>query len=131
MFGIAGVITFDRIVEADFHVARKRNWSALANFALDLVAQRHPLALLVALSGAALSGTVGGCAAGHDAILRRAYEHFDEVVVEAVVDLALEMPGELRMIEIAGMDWKHILVHRHGGVFQIDQNLDQAVRFAS
>ena len=47
-------------------------------------------------------------------ILRRAYEHFDEIVVETVVDLPLQMPGKLRVIEIAGMNWKHILMHRDG-----------------
>ena len=47
-------------------------------------------------------------------ILRRTYEHFDEIVVQAVVDLPLQMPGKLRVIEIAGMDWKHILMHRDG-----------------
>ncbi len=63
-------------------------------------------------------------------ILRRAYEHFDEIVVQAIVDLPLQMPGKLRMIEIARMNWKDILMHRNGRVLQIDQNLDDAVRFA-
>jgi len=76
------------------------------------------------------SGAVGGGAAGHGAILRRAYEHFNEVVVEAVVDLALKMPGELRVVEVAWMDWKYILMDWHSRVFQVDQNLDGSARFA-
>jgi len=63
-------------------------------------------------------------------ILRRANEHFDEIVVEAVVDLALKMPGKLRVIEIARMDCKGIRMHRHGRILQIDQNLDETVCFA-
>ena len=47
-------------------------------------------------------------------ILRRADEHLDEIVVEAVVDLALQMPGKLRVIEIARVDGKDILMHGHG-----------------
>ena len=47
-------------------------------------------------------------------ILRRGDEHLDEIVVEAVVDLALQMPGKLWVIEIARVDGKDILMHGHG-----------------
>jgi len=50
--------------------------------------------------------------------------------VEAVIDLALEVPCELRMIQVARVDRQHILMHRHARVLQIDQNLDDAVRLA-
>lgn len=76
-----------------------------------------------------LCGAVGGGTAGHDAILRGADKHFDEIVVEAVIDLPLKMPGELRVIEIARMDWKDVLMYGHGRVLQIDQNLNDAIRF--
>jgi len=34
--------------------------------------------------------------------LRGADEHFDEVVVQRIVELALEAPFELRVVEVAG-----------------------------
>jgi hypothetical protein len=80
--------------------------------------------------GVMQSGAVGGCAAGYGAILRRAYEHFNEVVVETVVDLALKIPGELRVVEVAWMDREHILMNWDGRVFQIDENLDGSAGFA-
>src|SRR5208282_401742 len=68
--------------------------------------------------------------AGDGAILRGADEHFDEIVVQSVVKLALKMPSELRVIEVAIMNRKHVGVHRDGRVFQIDQNFDRAAIFA-
>ena len=66
--------------------------------------------------------------------MRGADEHLHEVVVEGVVELALELPGELRAIQIAGMDGKNVGVDWVGGIFpvdfQVDEDLDQAVRFA-
>jgi len=41
LFGIGGIITVGRIVEADLHVARKRDGAALADFPLDLFAEGH------------------------------------------------------------------------------------------
>src|SRR5208283_1319086 len=64
------------------------------------------------------------------AILRGADEHFDEVVVQSVVELALQMPGKLRMIEVAGVNRKHVGVNRDGRVFQIDQHFDNTVTLA-
>ena len=69
-------------------------------------------------------------AARDGAILRGAGKHFDEIVVQAVVELALKMPGELGMIEVAGMNREHVGVNRDGRVLQIDQNFDNAVVFA-
>ena len=63
-------------------------------------------------------------------ILRRANKHFNEIVVQAVVELALKMPGELGMIEIAGMDRKHVGVNWDRRVLQIDQHFGRAVAFA-
>src|SRR5580700_4804117 len=53
-------------------------------------------------------------------VLRRADEHFYEVVVQRVVELALEAPFELRMVEVAGMEFKIIRVHRDRGAFELD-----------
>jgi len=41
LLGVAGIVTMGRIVEADLHVARKRDGAALADFALDLFAECH------------------------------------------------------------------------------------------
>ncbi len=60
-------------------------------------------------------------------ILRRANKHFNEIVVQAVVQLMLQMPAELRMIEVACVNRQHVGVYRHGRVLQIDQNLDRTV----
>src|ERR1035441_1214124 len=67
--------------------------------------------------------------AGDSAILRGAGKHFDEVVVQSIVELALQVPGELGMIEIAGMNREHVGVNRNRRVFQIDENFDSAVVF--
>src|SRR5678815_1961884 len=45
-------------------------------------------------------------------VLRRAHKHLDEVVMQAVVELTLKSPLELRMVEIPGMHFKEICVHR-------------------
>ena len=42
----------------------------------------------------------------------------------------LQVPGELRMIEIAGDESKHVGVNRDGRVLEIDQNFDLSVIFA-
>lgn len=63
-------------------------------------------------------------------ILRRAGKHFNEIVVQAVVKLVLEMPGELGMVEIAGMKRKHVSVDGDGAILQVDQDFDGSVIFA-
>jgi len=60
-------------------------------------------------------------------ILWRADEHFNEVVVQAVVNLMLQVPFELRMIQIASVDRKHIGVHGNVRVVQVDQDFDGSV----
>jgi hypothetical protein len=67
---------------------------------------------------------------GFGAILRSARKHFDEIVVQSVIELALKMPGELGMIEVAGMNRQHVGVNGDGRVLQIDQNFDGAAGFA-
>jgi hypothetical protein len=58
------------------------------------------------------------------AILRGADKHFDEVVVQRIVELALEAPFELRMVEVAGMEIEVISVHGDGCVFESDYEFD-------
>src|SRR4029077_4382906 len=57
------------------------------------------------------------------AILRRADKHFDEVIMQRIVELALEAPFKLRMVEVAGMEIEIISVHRHGSVSELDDHL--------
>ena len=64
------------------------------------------------------------------AVLRGVEKHLDEVIVEGVVKLALEVPGKLRVIEIASVDLEDVGVHRDGGVFQVDEDFDEVVGFA-
>ncbi len=52
------------------------------------------------------------------AVLRSADEHFHEVVVQGVVELALEAPFELGVVEVAGMEVEIVGVHRDGFVFE-------------
>lgn len=63
-------------------------------------------------------------------ILRRVGEHFYEVIVQSVVELALQMPGKLRMVEIASVNGKHVGVNGDGGILQVDQNFYGAIVFA-
>jgi hypothetical protein len=57
-------------------------------------------------------------------ILRRADEHFDEVVVQGVVKLALEAPLELRVVQVARMQIEIVGVNREGRVFELDDDFD-------
>ena len=57
-------------------------------------------------------------------------KHFDEVVMQAVVELALQVPGELGVIQVSGMDREHVGMDGNRRVLQVDQNLDDAIRFA-
>ena len=47
--------------------------------------------------------------------------------MQAIVKLALQVPGELRMIQIAGMDREYVGMHRNRRVLQVDQNFDDAI----
>jgi hypothetical protein len=58
------------------------------------------------------------------AVLRGADEHFHEVVVQSVIELALEAPFELRVVEVAGVEIEIVGVHGDGFVFELDDDLD-------
>ena len=58
------------------------------------------------------------------AVLRSANEHFHKVVVQGVVELALEAPFELRVVEVAGMQIEIVSVNRDTPVFELDNYLD-------
>jgi hypothetical protein len=62
-------------------------------------------------------GVVAFCLGG-------AGEHFDEVVVEAVVELALEAPLELFVLKVSRMYVEVVDVDRCCGVFETDADLD-------
>jgi hypothetical protein len=42
--------------------------------------------------------------------------------VERVVELALEAPFELRVIEVAGMEIEIVRMHRNRGIFELDDD---------
>ena len=58
------------------------------------------------------------------AMLRRADEHLDQVIVQAIEDLPLEGPLELRVIEIAGMQFEVVGVNGRLGKARTDDHLD-------
>ena len=64
------------------------------------------------------------------AVLRSADEHFHEVVVQGVVELALEAPLELGVVEVTGMEIEMVGVHGDGFVLEFDDDLD-AVSFGA
>src|SRR5438270_5461376 len=64
------------------------------------------------------------------AVLRRADKHFDEIVVQSVVELALEAPFELRVVEIAGVQVEIVGVDRDVFVFECNDDFD-AVAFGT
>jgi hypothetical protein len=55
-------------------------------------------------------------------VLWRANEHLDEVVVQGVVELALEAPFELRIVEIARMKIEIIGMNGDAFVFELDDD---------
>jgi len=55
--------------------------------------------------------------------LRRAGEHLDQVIVQAIIELALEAPLELRMFQVARMQIEIISVHGHGGIAKLNDDL--------
>src|SRR5260370_2381354 len=54
------------------------------------------------------------------AILRSADEHFDEVIVQGIVELALKAPFKLSIVEVARVHIKVISVHRQGWIFELN-----------
>jgi hypothetical protein len=58
------------------------------------------------------------------AVLRGADEHFHEVVVQCVEELALEAPFELRVVEVARVQVEIVGVDWNRFVFELDDDLD-------
>lgn len=58
------------------------------------------------------------------AALRRAREEFDEIVVEAVVEILLEGPGELRVSEVARMNGRDVGVKRRRSIANANSEFD-------
>ena len=57
-------------------------------------------------------------------VLGRADKHFDDVVVQAVIELSLEPPLELGMIEIAGMKFEVVGMHRDWRIPEVDDDFN-------
>ncbi|MGB9206173.1 MAG: hypothetical protein WCB94_19605, partial [Terriglobales bacterium] len=57
------------------------------------------------------------------AVLRCADEHLDQIIVQAIEELALEGPLELRVVEIAGMQFEAVGVDRRLGEAWADDDL--------
>jgi len=131
LLGVRRVVAMARIVETNLHVTRKGHGTALpdlifnssADLFPDLLADGHALTSLCRVFSSRCARTTG-------AILRSVGKHFDEIVMQAVVELVLQMPGELGMIQIAGMNGEHVGVNGEGGVFQVNQNFDDAILLA-
>src|SRR5208283_2442375 len=86
---------------------------------------------IISRADKALASLSGKRRTGRDStLLRSVGKHFDEIVVQAIVELALQMPGELGMLEVAGMNRKYVGVHRDGRVLQVDQHFDYTVVLA-
>jgi hypothetical protein len=51
-------------------------------------------------------------------------KHLNEVIVKAVVQLALELPGELRRSQLSRMKLKDVGVDRNWRVLEADQDFD-------
>lgn len=57
-------------------------------------------------------------------ILRRPDEHFHEIIVKSVIELALETPLELRVIEVARMKLEVVSVNRNRRVLELNDDLN-------
>src|SRR5438552_7396349 len=55
-------------------------------------------------------------------VLRRPDEHFDQIIVQRVVELTLEGPFKLWMIEVAGMKFEIISMHRDRRIFELNND---------
>src|SRR5438046_5180454 len=55
-------------------------------------------------------------------VLRRPDEHFDQIIVQRVVELMLERPFKLWMIEVARMQFEIISVHRDRRIFELNND---------
>src|ERR1700679_2043545 len=55
-------------------------------------------------------------------ILRRAYKHFDEVIMQRVIQLPLKAPFEVGMVEVARMKIEVIRMNRNRCVFELNDD---------
>jgi len=55
-----------------------------------------------------------------DAVLRRADEHFDQIVMQAVIELALEAPFKLGIVQVTRVKIEVIGVDRDGRILELD-----------
>src|ERR1700730_2014467 len=55
-------------------------------------------------------------------VLGRTDEHFDQIVVQAVVELSLECPFKLRVIEIPGMKLEVVGMHWNRWILELDDH---------
>jgi len=58
------------------------------------------------------------------AVLRRADEHLDEIIVQRIEELALKAPFELRIVEIARMKLEVVGVNRDVFVLELDNDFN-------
>jgi hypothetical protein len=58
------------------------------------------------------------------AVLRRADEHLDKVIMQRIVELALETPLELGMVEIARMQIEGIGMDWDSSILELDDDFD-------
>src|SRR6266542_207462 len=57
------------------------------------------------------------------AALRGAHEHLDEIIMQTIVELPLEVPLELWMVQIARVQFEVVRVHRKIGIAELDNDL--------
>jgi hypothetical protein len=57
-------------------------------------------------------------------VLRSAGEHFDQIVVQAVEELALEGPLKLRVVEVARMKFEIVGMNRNPRILEVDDYFD-------
>jgi hypothetical protein len=62
--------------------------------------------------------------------LRIAREHFDDVVVEAVVELALKGPGKLLVLDFARAQQENVSVDLDALGLEVDEDFDAVFGFA-
>jgi len=57
-------------------------------------------------------------------VLGRADKHFDDVIVQAVIKLSLEPPLKLGMIEVPGMKFEVVGMHRDWRIPEVDDDFN-------
>jgi len=56
------------------------------------------------------------------AVLGSASKHFDQVIVQAIIKLALKAPLELGVVQIARMKFKVVIVNRNRRVLELNDD---------